>query len=123
MATRRALSASAALEIKRLANEVDERGRKRYSQMAIAKMLGVGETTVFRVLNGAGAYQALPDPKTEDEALESARRFREEHPELFTAEGKMVAAVTKEKEQVATVDKALSDLTDESLAKERGYLD
>jgi len=123
MGTKRVLSAAAALEIKRMAAEVDERGRKRWSQMAIAKALGVGETTVFRVLQGSGAYQALPEVKTETEAEESSARFRAEHPELFTAEGKMIAAVTKQRDQIAVVDKTLDDLVDPELAKKRGYID
>lgn len=122
MASKRILSPAAALEIKRMAAELDERGRRRWTQMAIAKALGVGETTVFRVLQGSGAYQALPEIKTEAEAEESSARFRAEHPELFTAEGKMVAAVTKVKDQIATQDKALTELLDPELAKQRGYL-
>lgn len=105
-----------------MAAERDEKGKPRWSQLAIAQALGVGETTVFRVLKGAGAYGTLPEPKTDEEAVLSAQRFREEHPELFTAEGKMIAAVQKERTQRETAEQTVTELLNPELAKEKGYL-
>ena len=109
--TRRALTPAAAMEIKRLYELRDSKGNLMHSQLQIAGMLGISETTVFRVIHKAGAYVALPAVKTNAEAAASAAAFKEAHPELFGAEGKMVAAVAAEKKKVAVVNETLTDLT------------
>ena len=53
------LTTAAAQEILRLRNEVDSWGRHLHSQAEIAEIMGVGETTVFRVLHRRGAYGNL----------------------------------------------------------------
>jgi DNA-binding transcriptional regulator YhcF (GntR family) len=60
------------MEIKRLYAVVDERGRRLHSHRSIAKMFGISETTVQRVLGGFGAFMAIPDPKTELQMAEDA---------------------------------------------------
>jgi len=82
MATKRILTPAAALRIKQLYAEQDEAGRRKYSQMQIAVMMGCGETTVYRVLQNAGAYMALPEPATDADAEASLTAFQERFPEL-----------------------------------------
>ena len=79
---RKVLTPAAAMEIKRLYGLVDGRGRAMYSQMTIASMLGVSETTVFRVINHGGAYGAVPELPTDEEAKASEERFKAANPEL-----------------------------------------
>lgn len=50
------LTNEAILEVQRLYAEKDFRGRRLWSHARIAKTLGVSEGTIFRVLNGLGAY-------------------------------------------------------------------
>lgn len=69
------LTPSAVMEVKRLYALLDERGRRQYSMMEIAEMLGVGETTVYRAVKKRGAYMAVRDLPTDTEAAESAKRF------------------------------------------------
>lgn len=80
--TRRILTPAAAMRIKQLYAEVDDLGRGVYSQMEIAKMMGVSETTVYRAIKSFGAYMALPELATEEEAGASLERFKERFPGL-----------------------------------------
>lgn len=82
------------MEIKRLYAEEDRWGRKMRTQMQIAKLMGCGETTVYRVIHSAGAYMALPEPATKEEAAESEARFLADHPELSGQD--RLAEVTEE---------------------------
>lgn len=82
MNTRRVLSPEAAMKIKQLYAEMDQWGRHVHSQMAIAKLMGCGETTVYRVIHSSGAYMALPELVKDGEAEASLADFRERFPEL-----------------------------------------
>ena len=109
---RKVLTDAAAAEILRLRAMKDSRGLPVYSQMKIASLLGVSETTVFRVLNRGGAYMATPELKTDEEAAASEARFRAMNPELFqnsTLE-KMQAAVAEIKDIPARVEGMLKEL-------------
>ena len=68
---RRVLTPAAAMEIKRLHGIVDQWDRPVYTQIEIAKKLGVSETTVFRVLHKVGPYETLREVPTDTEAAES----------------------------------------------------
>ena len=80
--TRRSLTPQQAMRIKELYGEVDSLGRGRYSQMEIAKLMGVGETTVYRAIRSFGAYARLPEPAAEDEAADSLDAFKKRFPGL-----------------------------------------
>lgn len=56
-------------EIKRMYEERRAGGRRRYTQMEIAKLLGLGETTVYRAIKSMGAYHAAPEPVSEADML------------------------------------------------------
>ncbi len=75
--TRKVLTPSAAMEIKRLYGLMDEKGNRIHSMMELAAQFAVGETTVYRAIHSRSAYLALPEPKTEQEAHDSALRFAE----------------------------------------------
>lgn len=109
---RKVLTPAAAMEIKRLRAMKDSRGLPVYSQMKIAAMLGVSETTVFRVLNYGGAYGTVPELKTDEEAKASEARFRAANPELFqnSALEKMQTAVAEIKDIPARVEGMLKEL-------------
>lgn len=114
--SRKVMSAEVAYEVKRLYAELDERGRRRYSQMEIAKMLGVGETTVYRAVKSMGAYKALEEPKTqrelELEAEASQRRF------AALAGLEIPSGLLKEDEEPKGLKK-LSELAAAEAAKDR----
>ncbi len=112
--TRRVLTSAAAMEIKRLYELKDSQGKPLYSQMQIAGMLGVSETTVFRVIHKAAAYARVRELPTQDEAAESEARFKAAHPELFGAVGKMGAEIKLVKKVEAARDSTLADLTEGS---------
>lgn len=102
---RRVLTLAAAVEIKRLYAEVDQYGRKRYSQMQIAEMLNVSETTVFRAIRSSAAYRFTPEPKTDEDAAASLKRLQER----IAAERDMP-------------NKILADISPETAAKAAQYL-
>lgn len=81
----RLLSPEVAMKIKRLYAEKDQFGRGKYSQMAIARLMGCGETTVHRILKGAGAYQGLPELAEPGEAEASLEAFKKKFPEMTGA--------------------------------------
>lgn len=112
MMTRKVLTPAAAMEIKRLYDLQDSFGRRLHSQMEIATMLGVSETTVFRTIHRRGAYMGVRDLPTDDEAAASEARFRKMNPHLFedTALAKMQAAVAEVKEQPERVNAMLKDI-------------
>lgn len=107
----RVLTPAAAMEAARLYELRNSKGRPVHTLASIADILGVGETTIFRVVKRRGAFTALPALKTEEEAAQSAAAFEAAHPELFSGEVKPVALPTLSTEAEAT------------LAKERGYID
>jgi len=125
--TRKTLTPSAAMEIKRLYSLTDENGKQLHTMMDIAEIMGVGETTVYRAIKSRGAYMAIPALKTDDDAAASEKRFREMNPQLFP-EGNMVdkmqQQVTERKETPAKMLDEIEDtpFTDRKLAKELGYL-
>ena len=67
MDTRKRLTYAAATRAKEMYAEVDENGRQIYTQMSIARFLGVSETTIFRALRSYGAYSKVAEPKTKEE--------------------------------------------------------
>ena len=111
--TKKVLTGAAAMEIKRLYALVDARGGRLHSQMEIADMLGVSETTVFRAVHKRAAYGGVRDLPTDGEAEESERKFRSARPELFeedSALGKLQRAVAEVRELPKRVDKMLDEL-------------
>ena len=86
--TRKVFTPAAAMEAKRLYSLMDDRGNHVHSQMEIAAMLGVSETTVFRAVHKRGAYLALPEVKTDADAEESLRVFKEKYLEAPAPERK-----------------------------------
>lgn len=73
----RALTVDAAMRAKELYAELDHRGRRVYSIQKIAKILGVGESTIGRVVNGYGGYGAVPEPLS-DPAMQAAAKASEQ---------------------------------------------
>lgn len=63
----RVLKRETAMEIKRLYDLKDDRGRRRYTMMEIAKMMHCGETTVYRAIKSLGGYANVPEPISETE--------------------------------------------------------
>ena len=108
--TKKVLTPAAAMEIKRLYALEDEKGNKQHSQMDIAAMLGVSETTVFRVVHKRAAYMAIRELPTDEEAKESERRFVAAHPELFGAADKMAAEIKVVKELPKKIDAMLDEI-------------
>lgn len=111
--SRRVFTPAAAMEAKRLYGLEDEKGNRLHSQMEIAAMLGVSETTVFRAVHKRGAYMGLPAVKTEEDSAASLERLQ--------------AAIAREKLEVALPQEILKGLeeapfTDRDLAKRKGYL-
>ena len=111
--TDKVLTGAAAMEIKRLYALVDERGKRVHSQMEIAGMLGVSETTVFRAVHKRAAYAGMRELPTDGEAEESEKRFRLARPELFaedTALEKLQRAVAQVRELPKRVDAMVEEL-------------
>lgn len=52
----KALTGAALAQVRELYGQLDEFGKRLYSQARIADMLGVGETTIFRALKGYGGH-------------------------------------------------------------------
>ncbi len=124
--SRLVLTPAAAMEIKRLYGLKDERGRQKHSQMEIASMLGVSETTVFRAIKSRGAYQALPEVKTEEDAAESMKRFAAAHANLLPeapATLKLVQGIAEVKEKAQRGNALLDELVsgDERKLPDPGY--
>jgi len=107
--TRRILTPAAAMRIKQLYEEEDQWGRKVHTQMAIAKEMGVSETTVYRVIHSGGAYMAMPEPATEEEAEASAGRFAERFPDLVP-EGSGMAKLAEVAEERGRGDRMIEEL-------------
>lgn len=82
MTGRKLLTSAAVMHIKGLYAEKDEWGRHRFSQMSIAKAMGVSETTVYRAIHSGGAYSSLPELATTADVKESLERLKKEYPEL-----------------------------------------
>ena len=109
---KKVLTAAAAMEIKRLYALEDVRGNRLHSQMEIADMLGVSETTVFRVVHKRAAYSAVRELPTSDEAKESEVRFRAANPHLFedSAAKKMREAIAEVRAIPAKVEGMLNEM-------------
>ena len=121
MSTKRALTPEAAMRIKQLYAEVDKWGRKKHSQMSIAKSMGVGETTVYRVIHSSGAYMALPELATDKDAEASAEEFKKRFPELAPGHSKLAELV----EERGKGDRMLDEMQDASASEpmSKGPLD
>lgn len=119
------LTPAAAMEIKRLYALEDSKGNKIYSQMAIAEMLGVSETTVFRAVHKRGAYMGVRELPSDAETAASQARFMAANPQLFekdTALARMQAAATESRELPKKVDSMLEALSAEAQKKVELYL-
>ena len=119
---KKALTPAAAMEIKRLYALMDERGNRLYSQMRIGGMVGVSETTVFRVVHKEAAYAAVRELPTDDEAAASEARFRAANPQLFEQDvlAKMASAVAREVGKPAQVAGMLDELSSEEILERSG---
>ena len=70
----RVLTPEEAMRAKELYEQKDAYGRRKLSQMKIARMLGVSETTIFRIVNRAGGYRDLKELPKEEDVLASQER-------------------------------------------------
>lgn len=119
--SRKRLTNEQAYRIKQLYMELDDFGRPRYTQMQLARMFGVGETTVYRAINSQSAYDGLSEPKTEQqlrvEAEQSAVRLAAdlgiqlsgaavEPPQAVDVTLKIEQAIAAERERQAMRDPA-----------------
>lgn len=106
------LTPAAAMEAKRLYEMKDSRGKRIYSQLQIAEMLGVSETTVFRVVHRSAAFAGLREMPTDQEAKASLEKFLQGNPDLAPqgALEKMQAAVREVKELPGRVEGMLDEL-------------
>ncbi len=93
--SRKILTPSAAMEIKRLYELADSRGRPLHSQMEIASILGVSETTVFRVVKRRGAYGELRELPSQGDVQESMAKFAAANPDLMPTQARMEAEIAK----------------------------
>lgn len=57
---RRMLTQEEIMTIKELYSRLDARGGRIYPQIKLAQMYGVGETTIYRVVNSLGGYRDTP---------------------------------------------------------------
>ena len=112
------LTREAAFALKRMYEERDSLGRRVWTQMKLAKEFRCGETTIFRALQSFGAYDTVPEQKTESElqqgAGESLKKLLTMMPELaanasVSAVSKMQAAATEIKKKSG--DALLKELT------------
>lgn len=94
------LNYDAAMEVKRMYEVKDERGRRVHSHRSLAKRFQCSETTILRAINNDGAFEALPTPLGDAEmnkrAAESLVKFQK-----MVAEGaldKPAAETTKPEE-------------------------
>lgn len=122
---RKVLTGAATMEIKRLYSLVDSYGKPLYSQMQIAKMLGVGETTVFRAVHKIGAYERVQDLPTDTQAKTSMDdvlgRLMKTHPHLVPKEYSNGLGEVEEKEAGdAALEKMQAMLEMEQKKREAG---
>lgn len=119
--SRSVLSDALALQVKQMYQQVKENGRKRYSHMEIAKMLGVSETTVFRAIKSFGAYTGVPEPISETEmqlrAEASQRRFLLE---MGLVQPPAVPEVAEETRELTVLDRMQEDLARKRAADPTG---
>lgn len=77
----RILPQHVAQEAQRMYEERDGKGKRKYSMAKIGKLLGVGETTIFRAVNRLGPYvgdaTATSNEVLDAEAAESFLRLTE----------------------------------------------
>ena len=100
----RVLTPEEAMRVKELYEQKDAYGRRKLSQMKIARMLGVSETTIFRIVNQAGGYRDLKEiPKEEDAqvSLERVMKGLAERNELREREDGTIELIPKEGVQQA----------------------
>jgi hypothetical protein len=62
----------AVVEVRRLYEERDGRGRRLHSHRSLGKMFGLSETTVLRIVNGQGAFMAWQPEKPQAEIQAAA---------------------------------------------------
>jgi predicted transcriptional regulator len=105
--SRKVLNPGTVMEIKRLYAETDRLGRGLHTQRAIAEMLGIGETTVFRALSKAGAYQGVRDLPTSEEAADVLAR--------------VVADIEVQKVLQRQSDTLVEELKGERIVPDAGY--
>lgn len=110
--SKKVLTPAAAMEAKRLYALRDARGRQLHSQMEIADLLGVSETTVFRAVHKRAAYAGVRELPTGTDAEKSLAEFRRLHPEYFEGQAteKMQAEILRAVEAPGKVVGLLEEL-------------
>ena len=99
--------------------EKNEWGRKKWTHSELADKHGVGETTVFRVVNRKGPYKSLTPPKTEEELAQDTALLLESVSRSILAEqgegtpgktkGDLLLAELAEKGRQAQADPGLAE--------------
>jgi hypothetical protein len=73
--------------VKEMYEERDSRGRRLWSHAMVGKKLGLSETTVYRIVNGLGAYQGADRFKTGAALADAAKASAAKLLELLKATG------------------------------------
>lgn len=68
----KALTREAAWKAKQMYQELDNRGRRKWTLQALAEYFICGETTIYRAVNSLGPYASLPEVKSEEELQRAA---------------------------------------------------
>lgn len=108
------LTPAAVMEIKRLYSLTDQWGRRLHTQMQIAKIMGVGESTVYRAIRGGGAYADIRELPTESEAQESMKRFIAANPDLVPVQTRMAEDVAAARERIELPAKTLNEMEEKA---------
>lgn len=113
MGTTRALTWHEAQCILQDYQEVNEWGRKKWTQSELADKHGVGETTIFRVVNRKGSYRNLTPPKSEEELSQ----------EFELLQASLVKHIQEERDEATPGRTGADLLLDEMLEKGRAQRD
>lgn len=97
------LSAESIAEIQRLYEMKDAYGRRMYSQFAIAQLLGIGETSVYRAIH---RQVRIPLAQIDNRAKESEAKFQAMLSPLERLQSEIKEAV----EKPARIDSILDEL-------------
>lgn len=107
MAKKKMTLASAA-EVVRLRGMKDDWGDALYSAEKIADMLGVSESTVWRVIKGVAAYRKLQNTLAPADALASQERVLEMLKMAPTGEGETSNSLEKLQKELAEQTRPIS---------------
>ena len=119
--SKKVLTPAAAMEAKRLYALRDSRGRQLHSQMEIADLLGVSETTVFRAVHKRAAYAGVRELPTGGEAERSLTEFRTAHPEYF--EGQATEKMAQEIDRAIAAPGKVAEMLEELRSPPKSVLD